>query len=318
LSVFKVHEVLVVGVVPLVVLGWFFTKRSIILAACFIYSTELIFIFTTQVLPPLSIKNVTTGLFSYSFFTAMGLVIHKMRKMSSNITDLNVQLLQKNKELKEISVRDHLTNLHNRWYAQEFVFEYAKTFLRQLTSPDVVKRDASLEGKVMIIILADIDNFKQINDKYGHGAGDNVLVAIAKRLIDAVRFDDIVIRWGGEEFLLICPLANKDYLEQIVTNVLNSVNKSPVSVNEIESVTITISAGAVCFPVITDAPHLFSFDKAIMLCDKALYESKSNGRNQARYVVPTLKALEDAHKAEGISIDNFFESRDYSTIHVLH
>jgi len=161
----------------------------------------------------------------------------------------------------------------------------------------------------MILILADIDNFKQINDAYGHRAGDEVLVILAKQLGEAVRFDDIIISWGGEEFLLICPLAQKNYVEQIIAKIMNNVRKIKYSITDKKEIHVTVSIGAIYYPVVSDMPKLLTFEQAIDLCDKALYESKKNGKNQARIIIPNDKYIKENKKLNKISVDSFFNDK---------
>ena len=122
-------------------------------------------------------------------------------------------------------------------------------------------------------IILDIDNFKHINDTYGHLAGDNVLVTLANLLKTGVRVTDFVGRYGGEEFVIISPEADE-------TAALNTIDRLR---SEFEKIThyaedktfnVTFSAGIACFPQYAD------LDVIMAIADKALYQSKNNGRNQ--------------------------------------
>ena len=110
----------------------------------------------------------------------------------------NGLLAQKKSELRARSSRDPLTALYNRRYFQEF--------MRDAPAP---QRSAGAarepDPPVHALFLIDIDHFKQINDRYGHAAGDAVLVVIAGRLRETLRETDMIVRWGGEEFLVFVP-----------------------------------------------------------------------------------------------------------------
>ncbi|MBF0806911.1 GGDEF domain-containing protein, partial [Streptococcus sp. 19428wA2_WM07] len=103
----------------------------------------------------------------------------------------NVQLKVKNQELKRQSSRDPLTALYNRRHFQEFMRSHAGKPLPACGDADIVGA----------LFLLDVDHFKHINDRYGHAAGDLVLTTIAETLHEVLRETDMIVRWGGEEFL---------------------------------------------------------------------------------------------------------------------
>lgn len=317
LTLSQSSNVLVFSIIPIVAVGWFFSKRAIILTTLFIYSVESLYILGSDKFPITSVKDMLPGIFTQSFFAIIALMIHIIKSMSNRIQHLNEQLIKKNGELEVLAVRDPLTSLYNRRYAQTAVFEHAKTFLLQLITPEVENRNAAYSDKSMILLLADIDNFKQFNDKYGHAVGDRVLIEVSRRIQSAVRFDDIVIRWGGEEFLIICPLAKRIYLNQIVEKVLHSVRSSSVTIDQTTNVSVTISLGAICFPVIASIPTQFAVDKAIVLCDKALYTAKESGRNQACSILPNEKFHENNQPSQDLSVESFFSNQSYCSVHTI-
>ena len=133
--------------------------------------------------------------------------------LEEKVRERTVQLKEANDRLKELSLLDPLTDLHNRRYIQEFVSEISLNFiknkLRLVNSEEM--RDMSLKNKVMGVFLIDLDYFKDVNDTYGHAAGDKVLVSIARILKKMIRADDFVVRWGGEEFLIILNNTNPEF-----------------------------------------------------------------------------------------------------------
>lgn len=317
LTLSQSSNVLLFSIIPIVIVGWFFSKRAVVLTTLFMYSVESLYILGSDKFPISSVKDMLPGIFTHSFFATIALMIHTIKAMSIRIQNLNEQLIKKNRELEVLAVRDPLTNLYNRRYAQTAVFEYAKTFLLQLTTPEVENRNAAYSDKSMILLLADIDNFKQFNDTYGHAVGDRVLIEVSRRIQSAVRFDDIVIRWGGEEFLIVCPLAKRNYLNKIVEKVLNSIRCSSVAINKTTNVTVTISLGAICFPVITSIPTQFAIEKAIILCDKALYTAKQGGRNQACYILPNKPCNQNSPLTQNLSVDSFFSDTACCSVHTI-
>ncbi len=130
-------------------------------------------------------------------------------------------------------------------------------------------------GKVVTLIMADVDDFKKVNDTWGHQVGDQVLKAVARALLD--RFDDIgvVSRIGGEEFLVILPERAPEEVIPYVEEVRQSVENASVPLEEGKEVRVTISLG-----VTITHPTLDSPDKALHRADQALYASKQMGKNR--------------------------------------
>lgn len=166
------------------------------------------------------------------------------------------------KALKDSAFRDGLTGLYNR----KFLDEYIKKALPQ------VLRD----NKKLAVLMLDMDHFKSVNDEYGHDIGDLVLKELAYILIQNVRESDLVIRFGGEEFIVI--LSNIDSTENALA-VANKIREQ-VAQNEIDvyagtKLRKTVSIGLSMFP--DDGK---SFDSICKNADIALYEAKNKGRNQ--------------------------------------
>jgi len=126
------------------------------------------------------------------------------------------------------------------------------------------------------VLLGDIDNFKQVNDTYGHGAGDMVLKMIAEMLTQATRSDDILARWGGEEFLIILP----DVTEEV------AIKRAQQFVDTIASQTLYLDSGelkvTMSIGVAHSEPGKLAED-VLKEADDKLYQAKSSGRNQIRY-----------------------------------
>ena len=181
------------------------------------------------------------------------------RRLAANHDQLRVQ-----------SERDPLTNLANRRHFQ-----------------DVMARRAGAAGGGFdgTLLLVDIDHFKHVNDTHGHGAGDQVLVEVARRLGDAVRRDDLIVRWGGEEFLILAPQATPEQAEQIAARVLASLGQAPFRIGE-ASLRVTASIGYAHFPL---PPYHAGvpWEQALNLADMALYTAKNQGRNRAFGITST-------------------------------
>ena len=140
-------------------------------------------------------------------------------------------------------------------------------------------RDRQVEPLVSLMLL-DIDHFRRINDCHGHAAGDAVLVAITRRLQSLLREKDAVVRWGGDELVLLLPGTGPDGLATVAARALAVIGEEPVDIGSAR-VSVTVSAGAVCWPAFAGQHWM----EAIDMADHALYLAKSAGRNRATCVV---------------------------------
>lgn len=129
-------------------------------------------------------------------------------------------------------------------------------------------------GTPLSVALGDIDNFKPINDQYGHDAGDKVLVTVASVLADSLRMPDKVGRYGGEEFLIILPHTNMAQAKKIVDRIRASVGNARTPIGGDKKLKVTISMGVTQFRKGEDLEQLLS------RTDQALYASKQAGRNR--------------------------------------
>ncbi len=189
---------------------------------------------------------------------AIGLVAILYRR----VRETHQRLAASHLQLQAQSERDPLTNLANRRHFQAVMTQLC--------------RSGGFEGA---LLLVDIDHFKRVNDVHGHAAGDQVLVEIARRLNEAVRSDDLVVRWGGEEFLILAPRAGPEQAEQMATRVLRIIGQAPIAVDA-QALHITASIGYARLPLPPYGVEV-PWEQAINLADMALYTAKNQGRNRA-------------------------------------
>ncbi len=171
-------------------------------------------------------------------------------------------------ELKELEERlrwmastDELTGLMNRRSFEEH-FEWTL-------------KNTQRSCEVLSLAMIDIDNFKCVNDSYGHQMGDSVLVAVAAAIKQGCRDNDFAARWGGEEFIVLLHGADTEQSVQVAERIKESV--SQISIIDSK---ITVSIGlATFFPEAVEASSRF-LEQSIMISDKALYAAKALGRNR--------------------------------------
>jgi diguanylate cyclase (GGDEF)-like protein len=171
-------------------------------------------------------------------------------------------LRQRNAQLKRHSLHDPLTGLANRRQFHELT--------------EAGGGPASARG---VLYLLDLDHFKRINDRHGHAAGDAVLVETARRLKSVLREDDLVVRWGGEEFLVLVQAMAHDRVEPLAQRLLDAVASVPVTVGETR-IDVTTSIGFAEFPLLSNRLEL-PWNMAIDIVDNAMYVAKTLGRNRA-------------------------------------
>ncbi len=132
---------------------------------------------------------------------------------------------------------------------------------------------AAKAGASLAFVLADIDDFKRVNDRYGHEVGDHLVAALGKRMRSAIRRENMVVRWGGDEFLLILPGQDITSAHATAERVQNSVVKDPVTVDELQ-LDVGMSCGVAQYSVGD------TVETVLRGADAALYEGKRRGRNQ--------------------------------------
>jgi diguanylate cyclase (GGDEF)-like protein len=180
-------------------------------------------------------------------------------RVGERVLELQAKLLVIQEALRHEATHDHLTGLWNRRMILD-------TLGRLL--------DKSIEDQQpLAVALADIDHFKQINDRHGHAAGDAVLREAAARMRMVLRGDDAIGRYGGEEFLLVLPDCDRDAAVTVVDRARLGVVGRPIDVGDL-SLDVSVSAGVAWAARKVDASAL------IQAADEALYRAKAAGRNR--------------------------------------
>lgn len=169
------------------------------------------------------------------------------------------------KKLREQVVTDPLTGLYNVGY------------FREALAQELERTERSYLPTVLLMI--DLDHFKQINDNYGHESGNVVLVKIAKLIKDSTRKLDIQSRYGGEEFAIILPSTERAVAINVAERLRKVIANTPVIIDEQQSLQVTASMGLAIY----QAGGLGNANQLIREADKYLYQAKKSGRNQLCY-----------------------------------
>ncbi len=193
-------------------------------------------------------------------------------RQTEELRSANANLAHLNQSLEQASLTDPLTGLRNRRFAQQQIPGMLANLRRRRAMQGVTE--------VLGVILLDLDNFKRINDGYGHDIGDIVLQGAAKALRSVIRTEDHSIRWGGEEFLLLVHANGIDDL-WIVADRVHAALKEHAA-GTIAGL-VTASIGVASLPLPDGACDERALDFALQLADYALYAVKATGRNGSAY-----------------------------------
>jgi diguanylate cyclase (GGDEF)-like protein len=177
--------------------------------------------------------------------------------------------------LRESALRDPMTGLHNRRFLQEYV--------------DLLVSYTDRNKSNFTTLMADLDYFKQVNDTYGHEAGDATLKELAKTLTNCVRASDLVIRYGGEEFLIILRDTEPEKGEKVAEKIREAIENMKVELTG-TVVQRTISLGVAGYP-----DDSSSFWQVVKYADVALYQAKDAGRNRVLRFTKDMWKEEDAY-----------------------
>jgi len=173
-----------------------------------------------------------------------------------------LQLQELQTELKLLASTDPMTKLYNRRY-------FTQTSEHTL---DLMKR----EKKNLSIIMLDIDKFKNVNDTYGHKVGDDVIIALANKLIENQRKSDICCRYGGEEFVILLPSTSIEGAYTLAQKTREDIEALTINISSNKNLKFTVSLGVSQ----VNLENEINIESALKRADDALYEAKESGRNR--------------------------------------
>lgn len=227
---------------------------------------------------------ITKALFIFTM-GVIGLIISTIIQYSARMNFVNLAKIEK------LSITDTLTGLHNRCFYENVMKQELLYYVNKPASPEHSKFERAEDltiNRFYGIVMLDIDHFKTINDNYSHTAGDLVLKEFSRRISGIIRANDVLIRWGGEEFLLILRNTQIEYIRLFVGTVRNEVSGIPFDLGSGVRLTVTVSGGVLLVSPKSEV-GMMSSDIMIELADEALYRSKSDGRN--RFTLVNLLGL---------------------------
>lgn len=191
---------------------------------------------------------------------------HQVDRRTAELQKLNRELHRSNLKLDRATRRDPLTGLSNR-----------RDFLDWVEKQQ--DRLAKGSDSRLLFLMIDVDDFKQINDHHGHAVGDQVLVAFSQRLRSFCREQDILVRWGGEEFLMVVDHIDPSMGKDLSDRICRAVAETTLLKTRELALRVTCSIGFAPWPVIKSADTINSWELSADLADRALYKAKTAGKN---------------------------------------
>jgi diguanylate cyclase (GGDEF)-like protein len=208
------------------------------------------------------------------------------RELEALVTQRTQELADVNTRLLDLSVTDALTGMKNRRYLDLCMPEYMADALRRHEALSRSELDPSHANADLLFFLLDLDRFKEINDRFGHAAGDRVLVDIHKLLQTVMRDTDTLVRWGGEEFLLVARNSSRHEAAAIAERIRSAVaNHAFIVGKRTTSLRLTCSIGFAPFPFLPDDRSRFGWQEVLDIADSCLYAAKHAGRNRCAGVI---------------------------------
>jgi diguanylate cyclase (GGDEF)-like protein/hemerythrin-like metal-binding protein len=194
-------------------------------------------------------------------------LLHLNQSLEDKVIERTRELSISRQRFEELALTDVLTGLFNRRYA-----------LRALQT---IWDEAEISGTAVSCLMIDVDNFKEVNDNWGHDAGDNVLIELARTISYSLRTDDILCRLGGDEFFVICPATDLIGGTQVAESVLENVGSLTVPTGE------NTWNGSVSIGVGEKTPEMNIYDEIVKSADNGVYVAKGAGRNCVRSIQAT-------------------------------
>jgi diguanylate cyclase (GGDEF)-like protein len=208
---------------------------------------------------------------------------------------LHLELRHSNLVLQWSSTTDPLTGIRNR----RFLFESIQRDIAQSVRAHLEGGDRS--ERDLIFYLIDLDNFKKVNDHYGHDGGDRVLIEAARRISSAIRNSDLLVRWGGEEFLVVSRCADRNQAGILANRILEAFRAKPFVIDASEQTPQTCSIGWAAFPWLEDDVRAVAYERVLKFADRALYRAKKAGKDQAIGMIPSGEGASPVSVSESLA-----------------
>jgi len=213
----------------------------------------------------------------------------RVQVSTHELAQRQLQLERANQELAQASITDSLTGLANRRFLTEYIEKEVALLHRRYHR--ATEGPLTPEMLDLAFVMIDVDHFKTINDSAGHAAGDAVLRQLKDLLKSVSRSSDIIVRWGGDEFLLVARDQNGDRLAELAERIRSHVAQHVFDIGEGRVVRTSCSIGFASYPFFREQLDALSWEQVISVADRALYVAKASGRNTWVGFHPGIAAL---------------------------
>lgn len=235
----------------------------------------------------------------------------KTEKALKITQEANKELESARKKMEEMSLTDTLTKLRNRRYLATFIDREISHSLRKYDEWRKESRSNKPRNADIAFFMLDIDYFKWVNDTFGHESGDRVLEQMGQLLKKNCRDSDIVIRWGGEEFLIVSLNTNQSQAQILAERIRTSIENHTFKIENDQKIHRTCSIGFACYPFMMKDIRALDYEQIISIADKCLYISKMSGRNASVSIQSNESiAKKDLLKRINSNLDTMFNNKE--------
>ncbi|MEM1439592.1 MAG: two-component regulator propeller domain-containing protein [Pseudomonadota bacterium] len=209
---------------------------------------------------------------------------HEVQARTSKLADNNKELHVLNKKLQESSLSDPLTGLRNR----RFVFEEVSRDLEVIQRRFENDRNGidNEDAADLVFMMIDLDHFKPINDTYGHAAGDKMLLELRDLLLDTCRRSDFVVRWGGDEFVVIAKQSRPEEATALAERIRSRIESRAFDIGDGQTARTTCSVGFVAYPMFDGQAEDANLDNVLNIADSLMYEAKKQRNSWVGMLAP--------------------------------
>jgi diguanylate cyclase (GGDEF)-like protein len=204
---------------------------------------------------------------------------NKVVERTSQLQYKTEELQKSNTMLEKMSLTDQLTGLKNRRFLLNNIESDISLVLRKYKSSHDSMNTQKPEEADLIFFLIDLDHFKMVNDVYGHTAGDAVLIQIKVILKQVFREADYLVRWGGEEFLVIARFTERNNAPELAERLRQAVESHDFDIGDEKILKKTCSIGFACYPFSTGDNEALSWEQVVDVADHCMYAAKKSSRN---------------------------------------
>ncbi len=223
-----------------------------------------------------SLVVVLLSLLILGFIRARTRVLRRRaERLEETVAERTSALAKANAALEDMAITDALTGLKNRRFLLQRIDDDVSLALRQ--------------GTDLVFFLVDIDFFKKVNDELGHAAGDRVLTQLRERMEQVFRASDYMLRWGGEEFLVVARGSRREDAPEVAERLRAAIAERPFALEGGQSLSKTASIGFAAYPFVPSSPRAIAWSQVVDLADQALYRAKNGGRNTWAGLVATAR-----------------------------